>query len=175
MATLQNRILAGAGAGILATAGLEVVRGISYHYGGMPGNLPELMGVLLTGRIMEGPNVLSDLAGWGYHFWNGLCFGVIYAIVFGRRRAWVGIVYGVLIGFAFLISPAVSSLGIGFMGREMPSMPLTVVVAHGVFGALLGYFAHRWIGDGKLGFRPSPGPYRSRIVVRDRSERDLHE
>lgn len=149
MASLQNRIVAGAGAGLLATVGLEVIRSLSFHYGGMPGNLPELLGVLLTGRIMDGPSVQSDLVGWGYHFWNGLCFGVIYTIVLGRKRAWVGITYGMLIGLLFLLSPAVSSQGIGFMGMEMPAMPLTVAAAHGVFGTILGFLAHRWVREGQ--------------------------
>lgn len=149
MGALGNRVVAGAGAGILATAGLEVVRGISFHYGGMPGNLPELLGVLLTGRIMDGPSLQSDLFGWGYHFWNGLCFGVIYTIVLGRRKIWVGMVYATLIGLVFLMSPAVSAQGIGFMGIDMPSMILTVVGAHLVFGFILGLLGHRWVRIGE--------------------------
>jgi hypothetical protein len=149
MSSLLNRIVAGAGAGLLATAGLEVVRSISFHYGGMPGNLPELLGVLLTNRIMDGPNVFSDLLGWGYHFWNGLCFGVIYTVLLGRRRTWVGLGYGMLIGLVFLLSPAVRSQGIGFMGKDMPAMPLTVAIAHGVFGTILGFLAYRWVWVGE--------------------------
>lgn len=149
MNLLLNRVQAGAAAGLLATGGLEVVRGISFHFGGMPGNLPELLGVLLTGRIMEGPSLMTDLAGWGYHFWNGLCFGVIYVLVLGRKNAWVGILYGVVIGLIFLASPAVSGLGIGFMGVDMPSMPITVVLAHLVFGSILGVLSRRWLWDGQ--------------------------
>ena len=149
MSSLLNRIVAGAGAGLLATAGLEVVRSISFHYGGMPGNLPELLGVFLTNRIMDGPNVFSDLLGWGYHFWNGLCFGVIYTVLLGRKGTSVGLGYGMLIGLVFLLSPAVSSQGIGFMGKDMPAMPLTVAIAHGVFGTILGFLAYRWVWVGQ--------------------------
>ena len=145
MHALMNRVAAGAMAGVLATVGLEVVREISFHLGGMPGNLPELLGVLLTGRIMEGPDLLSNLAGWGYHFWNGLCFGVIYTVLLGHRRLFWGVVYGVAIGVIFLASPAVSAMGIGFMGRDMPAMPVTVAVAHLVFGTILGGLSRRWV------------------------------
>lgn len=149
MEPLLNRVQAGAAAGLLATAGLEVVRGVSFHYGGMPGNLPQLLGVLLTGRIMEGPDLMTDLAGWGYHFWNGLCFGVIYTVVLGRKKAWIGTLYGVVIGLIFLASPAVGGMGIGFMGVDMPSMPVTVVLAHLVFGSILGILSRRWLWDGQ--------------------------
>lgn len=145
MDALMNRVLVGAAAGLLATSGLEIVRSISFHFGGMPGSLPELLGVLLTGRIMEGPDGLSDLAGYAYHYWNGLCFGVIYSVLFGHRHPLWGVVYGVVIGVIFLASPAVSAMGIGFMGREMPSMPMTVILAHLVFGTILGVLARRWL------------------------------
>ncbi|MGC8530084.1 MAG: hypothetical protein ACP5OP_07815 [Leptospirillia bacterium] len=149
MKPLLNRVQAGAAAGLLATGGLEVVRGVSFHFGGMPGNLPQLLGVLLTGRIMEGPDLMTDLAGWGYHFWNGLCFGIIYTLVLGRKKAWIGVLYGVVIGLIFLASPAVSGLGIGFMGVDMPSMPVTVVLAHLVFGSILGILSRRWLWEGQ--------------------------
>ena len=145
MDALMNRVLVGAAAGLLATSGLEIVRSISFHFGGMPGSLPELLGVLLTGRIMEGPDGLSDLAGYAYHYWNGLCFGVIYCVLLGRRLPLWGVIYGVVIGVIFLASQAVSAMGIGFMGREMPSMPMTVILAHLVFGTILGVLARRWL------------------------------
>ncbi len=47
----------------------------------------------------------------------------------------------------FLASPAVTSLGIGFMGRDMPGMPVTVVLAHLAYAALLGVLTRRWIRD----------------------------
>ena len=109
-ARLTRRLLAGAGAGALATIGLEAVRMTSFHLGGMPGDIPRLMGVLLTDRFMLGPSPLSDTLGWLYHFWNGASFGILFAVLLGRRSMrWAG-VYAQLIG-------------IGFMGFDMPMMP----------------------------------------------------
>jgi hypothetical protein len=149
---LSNRILAGAAAGFIATFGLEVVRATSFHvFAGMPGDLPRLLGVLLTDRFMLGPSLLSDVLGWTYHFWNGAAFGIICAVLVGRGTILLGVVYGELIGIGFLASPAVSSLGIGFFGREMPSMPVTVILAHLVYGAILGLLIRRWVqADGGL-------------------------
>ncbi len=143
---LSNRIIVGAAAGVIATLGLEAVRETSFHvFEGMPGDLPRLLGVLLTDRFMLGPSLLSDILGWTYHFWNGAAFGIIFAVLLGSRSIFSAVVYGELIGIGFLLSPAVNSLGVGFMGFEMPSMPITVVLAHLVYGVILGLLCRRWI------------------------------
>jgi hypothetical protein len=74
---LAHAIRAGAIAGALATFALEAVRYSGFKLGFMPGNLPELMGVLLLDRFALGPSATSTLAGFTYHFWNGACFGII--------------------------------------------------------------------------------------------------
>lgn len=157
-ARLTRRLLVGAGAGIAATAGLELVRMSSFHLGGMPGDLPRLMGVLLTDRFMLGPSPLSDALGFLYHFWNGASFGILFAVILGRRSTWWAIGFGQLIGIGFLLSPAVKALGIGFMGAGMPTMPLTVVLAHLVYGVILGSLTRRWLksDDWLLRFSPAP-------------------
>jgi len=142
---LVNRVLAGAAAGIVATVGLEAVRMYSFHHGGMPGDLPRLMGVLLTDQFMMGPSLFSDFMGYAYHYWNGVSFGIIFAVFVGRKTVFWGIAYGVIIGTVFLMSPPVDALGIGFMGKDMPTMPLTVYIAHLAYGGILGWLCHRWI------------------------------
>ena len=134
---LGRRMVAGLGAGLVATVGLEVVRTASFRFGGMPGDLPRLLGVLITDRFMLGPSGLSDALGYGYHFWNGACFGLIFAVVFGRRPAWWATSFGIAIGIGFLASPAVQAMGVGFFALQMPSMIATVLVAHALFGLIL--------------------------------------
>lgn len=142
-AALLHRVLTGAAAGIVATVGLEVVRIASFQLGGMPGDLPRLMGVLLTDRFMYGPSTGSDVLGWTYHFWNGGVFGITFALLLGRRPLVWYLGYGTVIGLGFLASPAVSSLGIGAFGLGMPSMPITVIAAHAVYGWVLGVLHRR--------------------------------
>lgn len=154
---LRRRILAGAAAGFLATCGLELVRQVSFRLGGMPGDMPRLLGVLLTDRFMLGPSPASDLAGYAYHFYNGIAFGIIFAVLLGRKPVGWALVYAQLIGLGFLVSPAVEAMGIGFMGSGMPAMPLTVVLAHLAFGLLLGLLTRRWLTDsGWLLAAPEP-------------------
>ncbi len=90
----------GLAAGALATVALEAIRLPGFWLGFMPGNLPRLMGVLLLNQFATGPSLKSDIAGWAYHFWNGASFGLIYVLVFGTCRRWVGTVLGILLGWA---------------------------------------------------------------------------
>jgi hypothetical protein len=142
---LARRMIAGTACGAAATLGLEAVRLTSFHFGGMPGDLPRLLGVLLTDRFMLGPSALSDVLGYTYHFWNGASFGLVFAVLFGRASwRWTSI-YGLVIGLGFLAGPAVRAMGVGFLGLQMPTMTVTVVVAHLAYGLLLGLCLSRSI------------------------------
>lgn len=142
---LTRRILIGAISGVIATVGLEVVRIFGFKMGWMPGDMPKLLGVLLTNRFMEGPSAGSNILGYAYHYWNGASFGIIYAVLFGRKPVWWGLIYALLIGTGFLLSPSVNAMGVGFMGTGLPGMIEIVYGAHIVFGLVLGYLAHRWL------------------------------
>ncbi|HKI96123.1 MAG TPA: hypothetical protein VJ992_12625 [Gemmatimonadales bacterium] len=144
---LVNRMIAGGLAGGLATIALEVVRITGFHLGQMPGSMPELAGVLLLNRFMLGPSLLSNIAGWSYHFSNGITFGMIYAVIFGRKPLWVALGYGLFMAAGFLVSPAVTALGIGFMGHQMPGMPVTVVLAHLGYATVLWALVRRWVDE----------------------------
>jgi hypothetical protein len=142
---LGHRMIAGLAAGAIATLGLEIVRTTSFHLGGMPGDLPRLLGVLMTDRFMLGPSRFSDVLGYSYHFWNGACFGLIFAVIFGRRSLSWTLIYGLFIGVGFLASPAVQAMGVGFFALQKPTMIVTVVVAHIAFGLILGLLLRRWL------------------------------
>ncbi len=144
---LTRTIVRGALAGTIATIALEVVRLLGFHFGYMPGNLPRLMGVLLLDRFAQGPSLSSDVAGWAYHFWNGASFGIIYSLLLGTRRRWVGAVFGLAIGIGFLVSPVVLSLGVGYFGLQFSyGFPITVSLAHLAFGVSLGVLAYSFVG-----------------------------
>jgi hypothetical protein len=144
---LVRLAVVGLGAGAVATVALEAIRLPGFWLGFMPGNLPRLMGVLLLDQFATGPTLRSDIAGWAYHFWNGASFGLIYVLVFGTCRRWVGAVYGVLLGAGFMLSPVVAALGVGFLGLEFSrGFPVTVTLAHAAFGGVLGWLSARWVG-----------------------------
>ncbi len=141
---IGRSIVWGGVAGAIATIGLESTRITGFKMGYMPGNLPRLMGVLLLNRFALGPSIASDVAGWAYHFWNGASFGIIYALLLGTSRRWVGVVYGIVVGLGFLVSPVVLALGVGYFGLQFSiGFPITVITAHAVFGLMLGTLADR--------------------------------
>jgi hypothetical protein len=139
---LNKQIYNGILAGLVATIGLEIVREIGFRLGDMPGDLPKLMGVLLLDKFAEGPGLWSNVAGWTYHFWNGAVFGIIFSLLFGRAKIWMGVVYGFLIGIGFMISPVTRVLGIGTFGLQFKDgyqFMTTVTLAHIAFGTILGF------------------------------------
>jgi hypothetical protein len=77
-AGLAALIRDGAVAGALATVSLKAVRYLGWM-GFMPSNLPELMGVLFDRFALE-PTGASTLGGFAYHFRNGACFGISFAL-----------------------------------------------------------------------------------------------
>ncbi|MFN8006793.1 MAG: hypothetical protein U0V70_07190 [Terriglobia bacterium] len=95
---LAGAVWRGAGAGALATLALEAIRYPGFRLGFMPGNLPELMGVLLLDRFAAGPSTASNVAGFTYHFWNGASFGILFSVIMEglslrRFKTWAAI-YG---------------------------------------------------------------------------------
>lgn len=135
-------------AGPMAGVGLDIVRAIGFRaFGTMPGSMPMLMGVLITNRTALGPDVWSNLIGWGDHILvNGISFALVYVLLFGRPRWWWAVPYAWLIGTIFMLSPDMTMLGdIGPFGLAMGSgFAITVYLAHTVYGTVLGVIVARW-------------------------------
>ncbi len=128
-------------AGIIGTIGLEIVRITGFKLGGMPGDMPKLLGVLILDQFAQGPDTVSNIAGWSYHFWNGAAFGIILSVLAGKGNIKSGILFGILVGIGFMVSPATRALGIGLFGLEFKDgyqFLLTVTLAHIAFGLILG-------------------------------------
>ncbi len=145
---LYRGIALAALAGPLATIGLEIVRIIGFRiFHAMPGSMPMLMGVLITNRFMLGPDLWSNLVGWGDHIiGNGISFALVYILIFGRPRWWMGVVYAWIIATLFMLGPVMNMMGgIGYFGLAMgPKFPITVYLAHTVFGLVLGLIVSRF-------------------------------
>jgi hypothetical protein len=125
-------------AGAVATLALEAIRYPGFRLGTMPGNLPQLMGVLLLDRFALGPSTLSDAAGFAYHFWNGANFGIVFAMLAMGGSRWWAVPFGIAIGIGFMASPVVLALGVGPFGREFGwQFAATVLTAHAAFGVAL--------------------------------------
>lgn len=142
---LERTLLAALIVGVVATAGLEVVRAVGFRaFHSMPGSMPMLMGVLLTNRIMVGPDLTSNVLGWADHVYNGVAFVLIYLLLFGRRQPWLAFPYALMVGTGFLLSPVPKALGAGYFGAELGAkFALTVYLAHILFGTALFFGVRR--------------------------------
>jgi hypothetical protein len=75
----------------------------------------------------------AAVAGWFYHFWNGVSFGIFYALIAGRRHWFYGVGYGAIMESVMLglfpvflrITDQTGFIAVGMLG-------------HIVYGAVLG-------------------------------------
>lgn len=81
----------------------------------------------------------AQIAGWIYHFWNGISFGIFYSLVFGRGHWILGVLYGVAIEMMMLgVFPYFVPL------TDVRGMITISVIGHVFYGGTLGLFAKRY-------------------------------
>ena len=91
-----------------------------------------------------GPTAASTLGGFAYHFWNGACFGIIFAVGRSNLPGWWAIPYGAAVGVGFLVSPVVQGLGVGIFGVNFGwHFAATVLTAQLAFGASIALLLRR--------------------------------
>lgn len=139
---LFNRIVWGLGAGAIATFGLELVRLPGVWAGAFPGDMPQAFGQFITGQT----GAVALLVGYPYHFLNGATFGLMFVLLFGRVRWQWGIAWGLVFELGMMLSPPVLMMAGAFGVRGFwPALFLVTLLAHVVFGAVLGSLAQHKI------------------------------
>lgn len=139
---LFNRMIWGLGAGAISSIGLDLIRISSTAAGAFPADMPQSFGQMITGQM--GGSAL--LVGYLYHFLNGATFGLMYALLFGRIRWYWGIAWALLFELGMMLSPPVMMMAGPFGVRGFwPALFLASLLAHVVFGAVLGWIAERKI------------------------------
>ncbi|HUK86231.1 MAG TPA: hypothetical protein VLT85_01090 [Terriglobales bacterium] len=141
---LTNGLWVGLWAGLAASVVYDGVRylvGLA-HLFGYSGFVPILMfGSWITGQPTS--SFAAKLAGWSYHYWNGATFGVIYALLAGRRRWWWGVGYGILMECCMLgLFP--------FFLRVTNKFDFIALsmIGHLAYGAVLGVLTQRYLRYG---------------------------
>jgi hypothetical protein len=136
-----NRLVAGVGAGIAATAVYDVARLAMVRSGLFDYNpfiSHGIFGHLITGRPTDDPVALA--AGWAYHLWNGVGIAVMYTLIAGRAHAKYAVGWAMAMEAAWLVTvPSVINV--------KPHVQLVVVsiIGHLAYGAALGWAARRWV------------------------------
>lgn len=135
-------ITAGALGGLLGTIGYDLFRVPFVFLGGLQLLAPiDSYGVLLLGA--ETSSGLTGAAGWGYHFLNGVGFGIAYAVVArGRHWGW-GVLWGLILETAVVVSPFATDYALRTdTGYKLVPI-LIAYAAHVPFGMAVGVAARR--------------------------------
>jgi hypothetical protein len=147
---LYHRILAGLWAGALATLTYDVVR-VPISWAGVP----VFKAVSYFGTVIleqSAPSVTSELVGWLYHFSNGVGFGLMYACIVRRPRAWSAVLWGVSLEVLMLLTPYAEVFGY----KVSPQFFAITAGSHIVYGFTLWLALRYWLGGGTLGDPPKP-------------------
>jgi hypothetical protein len=126
--------------GFVATLAYDGVRYVMQHSSLFQYN--GFISIYIFGSWITGQSVDSRaaaVAGWLYHFWNGISFGILYALIFGRRHWLYGMGYGMfmeacmlgLFPFFLKVTNRVDFITLSMIG-------------HMVYGAVLGLIAQRY-------------------------------
>jgi hypothetical protein len=85
----------------------------------------------------------AEVAGWAYHYSNGIGFAVMYAAAFARERLWTAVVWGTVLEFAMLLTPYAEVFGYT-RGQQFLAITLGAHIVYGI-GLWLGF--RLWYGS----------------------------
>ena len=138
---LRRALVAGAFGGLVGTIGYDLFR-IPFIVGGLRLFAPiDSYGVLLLDAGAS--SQLTGLAGWSYHFTNGIGFGIAYAVVaLGRRWPWA-VGWGLVLETATILTPFADSYAIA--GKwDLIAIAYAAHLAYGIPLGLVVQRAARW-------------------------------
>lgn len=96
-----------------------------------------IFGMWISGRPVD--SAAAAVAGWTYHFWNGLSFGIFYTLTVGRRHWLWGVGYGLVMELFMLgLFPMFVQVSDRF---DFIALSL---IGHMFYGAGLGLVAERY-------------------------------
>ena len=145
-----NRLLVGLVAGFIATLAYDGVRWAIQETA--PLDYDGFRSINIFGSLILGkPESALDarIAGWTYHFWNGISFGVMYALVAGPARWYWGLAWGTALELLMIsIYPVAFAIQ-----RSDPAFLAISMTGHAAYGAVLGLLAERWCSRQRWGDR----------------------
>lgn len=148
--TLYVALVAGALGGLAATIAYDLVRGPFVALGYQLFSPINSYGILMLGATHS--SHLSDTLGWLYNFWNGIGFGIGYAMVGLGRRWWWAIPWALALETTTIVTPYADVYGL----RNHLDVIAIAYGAHVAYGVPLGLIVQRAAGWEALG--PSQPP-----------------
>jgi hypothetical protein len=136
-----DRVMDGAKWGLVATVAYDVIRPLlmvifRYHFN--PYRAMPVFGSLITDQPKTAAAAIT--VGWIYHFWNGLSFGVMFALIRPRGGPVAGFIWAMALqGFMMWAYPTLLKLRL-----DNPGFLMAGLVGHSVWGLTLGASLRRW-------------------------------
>ena len=124
--------------GMAATLGYDIAR-VPFHLAGQRIFAPiAAFGVWILDA--DRSTRFTEVAGWTYHYWNGITFAIMYAL-FMRRRHWG---WAVAWACALETLAIVSPFGSVFSLKGNPQAQVIAYLGHVAYGVPLGLMVQRW-------------------------------
>jgi len=130
-----DRVLAGIGWACVATCAYDAVRAVMravFRLSADPFQAMPIFGHLITGLPKTDP--LAITVGWIYHFWNGVSYAIMFALLWPRGGALAGFIWAMILQ-ALMIADYPVLLQVRL---DDPGWYAEGVVGHGVWGIVLG-------------------------------------
>lgn len=132
---ISDRLVRGARWGLIATLVYDVVRPLvvwTLRFDFHPYKAHAIFGELITGR--PSTDGFAIAMGWTYHFWNGIAFGTMLALVAPRAGWKLGLAWALLLqGLMMVVYPRFLQVRL-----DQPSFMVTTIVGHSAYGLALG-------------------------------------
>jgi len=137
----NNMIIQGGKWGLIATLFYDAIRPLLkliFRFDFNPYRAMPIFGGLITGLEETAP--LSIFAGWTYHFWNGISFGMMFALLAPKGGKLKGYIWSMILqGLMMWVYPKFLAVRL-----EDPGFLMTGLVGHGLWGIVLGYGIKRY-------------------------------
>jgi uncharacterized membrane protein YeaQ/YmgE (transglycosylase-associated protein family) len=147
-ADLYRRIVVGLLAGAIATIGLDWIRQMGVISSWLPGDTPAMFGKMVTGSSSFSSYYWI---GQFIHFMNGANFGLFFVLVFGnfinrKKTIMWALIWAITIELGMMTLPPIAPM-LGFFGYNFawPQLFLLTLIAHIVYGTILGILVHEWL------------------------------
>lgn len=146
---LYRRLWVGVIGGVLLTLSLDAVRAAGVNIGYLPDSVSMfgrfIFGVGMKAKVTPGIYIV----GLFYHFFNGIAFGVVYSILFGKTRWWGAVLYSVFfVELGMMTLPPMAKMmgpfGVNKFGTIWNGMFMTTLLAHVAMGVALGAVIQKW-------------------------------
>lgn len=130
-----DRAITGALCGLGATLAYDAIRPLlmwTFRYHFNPYRAMPIFGELITDQVRTTAAAIT--VGWIYHFWNGLSFGVMFALVRPRGGPVAGVIWAMALqGFMMWSYPTLLRVRL-----DNPGFLMAGIVGHAVWGVVLG-------------------------------------